>query len=341
MKKVLVVRLSAMGDVAMTIPTLDSLARKEDVELYMLTPKAFSPMFATIPNLKVIPFDKAKNGSFIGIIHLFCELKKYHFNAVADLHDVLRTQLLRLLFSFSGIKTKKIDKGRNEKRALVKYGKDKSAQLKTSFERYREVFLKLGFQFDIAFDSIYENKPELPEIFGIKKGKWVGIAPFAKHQGKIYPPEKTEKIIETIDKKEDISIFLFGGKEEKKNMQAWANKYSSVRLIPESARLSEELALMSHLDIMLSMDSANMHLASLVGTPVISVWGATHRFAGFLGWNQETRNIVEIDDLTCRPCSIFGNKPCHRPQKDYACMNWIDMERIVEKINYFISQTNG
>jgi ADP-heptose:LPS heptosyltransferase len=335
--KILVIRLSAMGDVAMTVPVLDSLARKEDVELYMLTPKAFAPMFASVPNLTIIPFDKTTSGNFSGIIRLFSELKKYHFDFVADLHDVLRTKLIRLLFSLSGIKTAKIDKGRSEKQALVKYGKDRSAQLKTSFERYRDVFLNLGFQFEIAFDSIFENKPELPDIFGIKKGKWIGIAPFAKHQGKIYPSDKMEKVIEIIDKQDDISIFLFGGKEEKEIMQAWADKYDSIRLMPESARLTEELILMSHLDVMLSMDSANMHLASLVGIPVISIWGATHRFAGFLGWNQESKNIVEIDDLSCRPCSVFGDKPCRRLPKDYACMNWITPERIVEEINSFIA----
>ncbi len=332
-KKILVTRLSAMGDVAMTVPVLDSLARQSDVELYLLTPKAFAPMFATIPNLQIIPFDKQKNDGFIGLFRLYLQLRKYKFNAIADLHDVLRTKLLRFFFFFfSCIRIKKINKGRSEKRALVKNGKDKSYQLQTSFSRYHEVFYKLGFKFELIFNSIFENKPPLPEIFGTKRGKWIGIAPFAKHRGKIYPIEKMEKVIEMLDKNDHISIFLLGGKEEKEIMQRWADKYSSVRLMPEEARLPEELILMSHLDVILSMDSANMHLASLVGTPVVSVWGATHRFAGFLGWNQSAKNIVEIDNLSCRPCSIYGNRPCIRPEKDYACLNWITPEMIVEKI---------
>ena len=87
---------------------------------------------------------------------------------------------------------------------------------------------------------------------------------------------------------------------------------------------------MSHLEVMLSMDSANMHLASLTGIPVVSVWGATHPLAGFMGWNQSKDNAIQVD-LDCRPCSIFGQKPCKRG--DYACLNQIKPETIVEKIN--------
>ena len=90
-----------------------------------------------------------------------------------------------------------------------------------------------------------------------------------------------------------------------------------------------ELNLMSHLDVMLAMDSGNMHLASLVGTPVVSVWGATHPYAGFMGWGQSEKNAVQIS-LPCRPCSIFGNKPCIRG--DYACLRQITPNQIIEKV---------
>jgi len=81
---------------------------------------------------------------------------------------------------------------------------------------------------------------------------------------------------------------------------------------------------------MISMDSANMHLASLFGVPVVSVWGATHPFAGFMGFGQSPDRAVQIDDLECRPCSVFGNKPCFRG--DHACMEWITPERVLEKV---------
>ena len=94
---------------------------------------------------------------------------------------------------------------------------------------------------------------------------------------------------------------------------------------------------MSHLDVMLSMDSANMHLASLTGIPVVSVWGATHPMAGFLGYNQDPENVIQID-LECRPCSIYGNKPCQRG--DYACLQNI-MKYVCEVCGYIYDPAEG
>jgi len=84
---------------------------------------------------------------------------------------------------------------------------------------------------------------------------------------------------------------------------------------------------------MLSMDSAGMHLASFKGTPVVSIWGATHHYAGFLGYGQSDDNIV-ADNIECRPCSVFGNKPCFR--KDYACMHNIDPQAVVNQLLKFV-----
>ncbi|MBR2887786.1 MAG: glycosyl transferase family 1, partial [Bacteroidales bacterium] len=101
-------------------------------------------------------------------------------------------------------------------------------------------------------------------------------------------------------------------------------------LVGRSGGLANELNLIADLDCMLSMDSANMHLASLVGTRAVSVWGATHPAAGFLGFNQNPDDAVQVD-LPCRPCSVYGNKPCHIAEQ-YKCLNSITAEGIVEKI---------
>jgi len=85
---------------------------------------------------------------------------------------------------------------------------------------------------------------------------------------------------------------------------------------------------------MLSMDSANMHLASFVGVPVISIWGATHPYAGFYGWNQSPDNAVQIE-MECRPCSVFGNKKCFRG--DYACLLNIKPQLVLNKIEELTS----
>lgn len=116
-------------------------------------------------------------------------------------------------------------------------------------------------------------------------------------------------------------------------MEQWVAVYPRVVSLSGKLKLDGELALISHLNVMVSMDSANMHLASLVGVPVVSVWGATHPFAGFMGWGQSMDNAVQLD-LPCRPCSIFGNKPCLRG--DYACLEGLKAEMIMNKINLIL-----
>ena len=130
---------------------------------------------------------------------------------------------------------------------------------------------------------------------------------------------------------------MFGGSnQEKKVFLQWTKKYPSCTVVPTTLHsLQEELILMSRLDVMISMDSANMHLASLVNTPVVSIWGATHPYAGFMGWNQSIDNAVQTD-LPCRPCSIYGEKPCRR--KDYACLYQIKPEQIIQQVDKILSR---
>ena len=131
-----------------------------------------------------------------------------------------------------------------------------------------------------------------------------------------------------------VKVFLFGGgKSEQEVFDSWIAKYPSVVSMIGKLNMRTELNLMSHLDVMLSMDSANMHLASLVNIPVVSVWGATHPYAGFMGWKQLPVNTVQLD-LSCRPCSVYGQKPCWRG--DYACLRDITPEQVIAKIEGII-----
>ena len=149
-----------------------------------------------------------------------------------------------------------------------------------------------------------------------------------------------EKVIEMlIEKCPECKIILFGGGgKEREQMTAWSEKFSNVVLASEEVKerglsydnpLKNELEIMKTLDVMVSMDSGNMHMASLVGTRVVSIWGATHPWAGFLGWGQSEADCVQRHDLKCRPCSIYGNKPCLRG--DMECMN-ISEEEIAKRI---------
>ena len=321
----------------MTIPLLYSLARTYPNDRFIFVSRErVGQFFIDKPeNLLFIGINLDNYKGLTGLYKLYKKLNEYKPDFVADLHDVLRTKILRTYFlMLSGAKVTNIIKGRSEKKRLTRSKNKIQVQLKSTFERYRDVFTRLGFPFTPSFTSLFNGgKGDISEFSGIipPKGtnKWVGAAPFAAHNGKIYPLDKMEQVIAILAKEPDVEIFCFGnGPKEEAVVNDWCSKYPHVNSFLGRTNFNGELRLISHLDTMICMDSANMHMASLAGTPAISVWGATSPLAGFLGWNQKSEDCVELP-LPCRPCSIFGNKPCM--YGDFRCMN-IAPELIARKV---------
>ena len=349
MKKehILVIRFSALGDVAMTVPVVWALATQyPDIRVTVLSRKFARPLFDDLaPNINFMEADLTKEyHGMRGLNALYRRLVAKQFTKVADLHNVLRSEYLRMRFNLGRYRVEHINKHRKQRKQLTSYKKKVLRQLPSSFENYAEVFAQLGYPVDIRkFRSIFPeeggNLNMLPAAIGPKKSfeQWIGIAPFAAHEGKVYPPRLMEQVIfQLIQQYPKARIFFFGkGDQENKYFQLWCAQYRQCLYVSKHCEtMYQELILMSHLNVMLSMDSANMHLASLTGVPVVSVWGATHPMAGFLGYNQDPDNVIQLD-LECRPCSIFGNKPCQRG--DYACLQNIPPERIVERITTLIN----
>ncbi|MEP6614448.1 MAG: glycosyltransferase family 9 protein [Mucilaginibacter sp.] len=338
-KHILVFRFSAMGDVAMTVPVIKALLNQNpELTITFVSRPDFEGFFKDIPRLTYFAADlNLAYKGFAGLVKLFRALKKTsNFDAVADLHDNLRSKILRRLFRLSGLPYAYINKGRDEKKLLTRFPGKVLKPLRLTTERYADVFRKLGLLVELQSQLKKNPQPlssDILKITGDRTRPWIGIAPFAKHKGKIYPLDRTEEVIKQLNDK-NVKLFLFGGSllEEEICLQ-WEQKYPAATSLVRRLTMEQELALISNLDVMMSMDSAGMHLASLEGVPVVSVWGATHHYAGFLGYGQSENNII-ADDIECRPCSVYGNKPCFR--KDYACLYNIAPETIVTKLNEFI-----
>lgn len=337
MARILIIRFSALGDVAMTVPVIHSLATQyPQHEITVLSRIVWQPLFQGLPsNVSFLGADlTGKHKGLWGLNTLYSELKALHFDYVADFHHVLRSKYLCLRFRLNNIPVASIYKGRAGKKKLVRRHHKVLENQKSSFRRYADVLEALGFPVLLNFSSIYGGGKgdfaEIEPVTGPKEQKWIGIAPFAKHGGKIYPLELQEQIVAHFAGKPDVKVFLFGGgKHEQEVFDGWTSKYPAVTSMIGKLNMRTELNLMSHLDVMLSMDSANMHLASLVNIPVVSVWGATHPYAGFMGWMQLPVNTVQLD-LPCRPCSVYGQKPCWRG--DCACLRDIKPGQIISKI---------
>lgn len=332
-------RLSALGDVAMTIPQIYSVCQAyPDTTFVVLTQRVASSLFMYAPiNLQVYIADvKARHKGVAGLWLLYKELSALGIDAVADLHDVLRTKILRRLFRMAGKTVSIIDKGRAEKKRLTSRRHKELRPLKPMAERYADVFAALSLPYTPRFTSLYPDGKGDAGLFSHitppkETGKlWIGIAPFAKHEGKIYPVEEMERIVDLLSRHERLHLFLFGADNEAALLAKWQERYPHViSLASQRHGFKVELSLMSYLDVMLSMDSANMHLAALAGVPVVSVWGATHPYAGFLGYTASPAHIIQAD-MACRPCSVFGDKPCYRG--DYACLRQITPDSITQKV---------
>lgn len=323
--RILVLRFSAMGDVAMTAPVLRELQEQNPgCELIVVSRALFEPFFEGIPRLKFHPIEpKGKHKGLFGLLRLFNELRSYRITAVADLHQNLRSRTISSLFRFAGVKVETLNKGRSEKKQLTRKENKFLKPLKPMPERYADVFMGLGLKLQLQHKLIHNPEPLQEKVLaltGDKKStdRWIGIAPFAQHLQKVYPLEKMEWIVNQLAEK-GYKIWIFGGgQKEQKIAEQWEQVHKNSCSLVGKLSLKEELNLISNLDLMLSMDSAGMHMASLKGIPVVSIWGATHPFAGFLGYGQELKNCVQLD-LACRPCSVYGNKACYRG--DFACMN--------------------
>ena len=347
MKKehILIIRFSALGDVAMVVPVVSSLARQyPDLRITVLSRSFARSLFEDLaPNIGFMEADlKREYHGIKGLNALYRRLTAKQFTAVADLHNVLRSDFLRMRFNIGRYKVAHINKHRKGRRRLTTTNNKQLVQQPSSFQNYADVLARLGYPIELDFHSIFpEGKGDLsllPATLTLSSQQNIGIAPFAAHEGKIYPLPLMQQVIEQLIKQyPEAHIFLFGkGKREEEVFPQWCKQYPSCIYVGSQVEtMKQELVLMSHLDVMLSMDSANMHLASLTATPVVSVWGATHPYAGFMGWNQDLENVIQVP-LECRPCSIYGQKPCMRG--DYACLNNIAPETIVERINKILSK---
>jgi len=306
---ILVIRLSAMGDVAMTVPVLRAFTNQyPDVKLTVLTKPFFKPLFRELANVSVVEAEiKGIHKGVFGLYKLSKSLKKTGFDSVADLHNVLRSNILK--FFFFGKKVVQIDKGRAEKKALT--SGELFEQLKTTHQRYADVFELLGYPIDLSNPiALKQSKlnPNSIQLIGNNSNPLIGIAPFAAFKGKAYPLSQMQRVIETLSK--EYKVLLFGANGNEANqLQNIADKNDKVINLAGKLNLNDELDVISNLELMISMDSGNAHLAAMQGVKVLTVWGVTHPFAGFYPFNQDDRNAILVDrtKFSKIPTSVYGN----------------------------------
>lgn len=343
----LIMRFSALGEVTMLVPVVSSLASQyPDLRITVLSRPFARPLFDGLaPNVGFMEADLGGEYHGVkGLNALFRRLVAKNFTAIADMHNILRSSYLRMRFNLGHFRVEHIDKHRHERRLLTSQRDRHLSQLPSIFEDYADVLGRLGYpvklDYSSAFPPLGGSLRLLDGLVGDKKPfqQWIGLALFSQRKAKALPASKTEKVIvELVRRHPSCRIFMFGGGPgEMEYINVFCNQFKNcINATAMMPSVQHEMILMSHLDVMVAIDGANMHLASVVGTRVVSVWGATHPYAGFLGWGQAPSDCLQID-MPCRPCSIYGNRACLRG--DYACLNSINPMKIVEKIEEAIAR---
>ncbi len=334
-------RLSAMGDVAMTVPVLMAFVQQNpEIRITVISRPFFKPFFDGIPNLSFFAFDEKKqHKGFFGLLQLYQDLKALEIDAFADLHNVLRSKVVRALFALSGIKTAAVVKGRAEKAALTRSENKIFKPLTTMFDRHTKVFEKLGFKVDLSSRSVGTIFPpkqqfdsKIISLVGENHEKLIGIAPFAQYDSKVYPLDLMQEVIDKLASTKTHQILLFGGgKKEIELLEFLSKDKENVIVVAGKLNLQQELQLITNLDVMLSMDSANAHIAAMLGVKVITLWGATHPYAGFMPFDQPLENTLVSDRnmYPKLPTSVYGNKKVAGYEN---AMRTIPVEKIVASV---------
>ena len=327
---ILVIRLSALGDVTMTLPAIYSAARAYPQHTFFVATSAFaSRLFISPPaNVQMLALSQRETRGAAAVWHLIRKLRPLHIDAVADLHNVLRSWLVDTYFRCCGKPVAMLDKRRGERPAIL----HQHARTAVPFtQRYFDVFARLGLPAPQQFTTVFpDGLPPLPPGLAFKgEERWVGIAPFARYQSKTYDLGQMQEVVR-LTAEAGCRVFLFGARgQEAEILQSWAQEEPRATVVAGQLPLEQELALMAHLDVMLTMDSANMHLASLTGIRVVSFWGGTTTACGFLGFGQQETDALQ-GHLSCQPCSIAGTDSC--PLRHMKCTKAIAPSAIAHKL---------
>ena len=363
MKHVLVIRLSALGDVALMAPLVhDYAVANPGIRFTVAGPPLLQPLFTGMDNVEYLGMKKKQ--SFIKIYKV---LNAVGADTVVDLHKVNRVgfalTLLRLrhLFNFH-FRLCALRKGKLTRWLYLHHLYHHPR--KPQYQRYDEVFQRAGLRLTPGTSPVSTPlstwrtpQGELStaginsfQRRGVGGEAAIGIAPFSQHQGKIWPWENTCRLVSMLADS-GYRVLLFGSKEEAPQLETLENTFNSspetgegdhrnavvegyVKSLAGKQSFAEELDIIKNLSLMVSMDSSNMHFASVLGVPVVSIWGATHPDFGFYPQRQSRDNAL-VANLPCQPCSAFGQKACR--YGDYRCLAAITPEMVFEKVSGLLS----
>ncbi|HNR19209.1 MAG TPA: glycosyltransferase family 9 protein [Bacteroidia bacterium] len=326
MPKILIVRLSSIGDIILTTPVIRCIKKQiPDAEIYYLTKYQFSDVIYNNPYLSGFYYLQDN------VEQVKTQLKNIGFDYVVDLHKNFRTWRIRRNLKGKKISFQKL----NVEKWLLTNFKVNRLPHKHIVDRYFESVARMGVINDgegLDFFISAHDEVDVQEGFPTEFASgYIVFVIGAKHATKQLP---TEKVI-SICKKIDAPVMLVGGTEDKKRGAEIATSAGN-HVVSTCGKytLGQSASVIKQAELVITHDTGLMHIAAALNKRIISVWGNTVPEFGmypYLPQGSIPFSIVEVKNLKCRPCSKIGYKKC--PRSHFKCMNDIDEAEIINLVN--------
>ena len=315
MTKFLIIRFSSIGDIVLTTPVIRCLKQQyPDAEVHYVTKKSYQSLLENNPYIdKVFTLEKSLN-------KLLTQLKSERYDYIIDLHNNLRTTILKLRL---GVKSFSFDKLNFQKWILVKFKKDIMPNVHI-VDRYMKTVASFGVVNDNKGLDYFIPQQDVISLDWLPKNFRSGYAVYAiggQHETKKLPLHKMIELCKTIQ----LPLVLIGGKEDsiisEQLLVISKNSQKDFPLIFDTCgkmNLNQSASIIQKSSIVYTHDTGMMHVATALKKRVVSIWGNTIPAFGMYPYQTEYK-VIENKELNCRPCSKIGFEKC--PLGHFKCMN--------------------
>lgn len=327
-KKVLILRLSSIGDILLTTPFIRQAgAAFPGAQIDFVVKKAFSELVRFNPNLNTVYEVKPEQGRK-GLREIKQRLKEQGYDYVFDLHHNFRTKSLT-----SGLNKTVIHKDRFKRALLVYLKRNRYGEIIPIPDRYLQTGARAGVKDDgkgleLFWPSSTETKTDALFAEMNIREQPIALAPGAAHATKRWPREYFTETIRDICSFYPGKIVLLGSASEREELQALALN-SEVLNLAGKLSLLESASVLKRARLLVTNDSGLMHMASAVATPSIALFGSTVKEFGFFPYRSKSV-VLEDNTLNCRPCSHIGRADC--PKGHFKCMRNLTPNMVLREL---------
>ncbi len=327
--KILILRLSSMGDVLLATPVLDVLKSEfPRSEIDWVINKKFEETLSTNPVIRRLLVFKDKKG----LKNIRREIKRTNYDMIFDLHKNSSTRYLS-----HGLKNVFTYKKRVFDRFMLVHFKKAYKEIMPVTQMYFKALERAGIptpgNYRPRFGLDKDIEVKTVENYGLHNKNYIVMIPGASYSTKMWPEDYfrqlAERIIGEKSKNRNVIIIGKGAAESKISKYIAAGSEGKITDLTDRLTLQETASVIKFADAVVTNDNGPMHMAECFGKKIVAIFGSTTEEFGFFPYSTNYR-VVENRALKCRPCTHFGRKKC--PKKHFGCMNGISVNDVHEAL---------